>query len=406
MANLTNPEEDVDVRKLIQTSHLWITRNSVPMIIAALSALLLSFVDYEFYQKLTTASFEGLSFFGHALNLRLAGDFILLGLFGLVGVEVVESRSPGGVLHNPKGAVNILLATIGGVSVPPILYVGGVVLCYGFTSPTLSGWGCVTPTDIALSAIPALFIFGAGHPATKFLLLLAGLDDLIGIIIVALVYPDPSHPLHLPWLGLSLAGVGIAKLMKYMGVRPWWLYVVGPGSLSLAGFALSGVHFTLALVPVVLCMPHELRNRGEFEEPTSSEHSSVSEMKRILEHILPYGLAIFSFANCGVKFGQVGKLTGVVAISLVAGKTLGIAGGSWLASRFFRAPRPVGISQSEMWLVSLLGGIGFTVSVFIGGIGLPAGEFRDSAVLGAALTNTIIIIGPVISRFMRISRLE
>ncbi len=394
------------MRHFLKLSHLWITKNSLPMIAGALCALLLSFSDYGFYEEIVTSKIVSWTFFNHITNLRLIGDLILLGLFALVGAEVVESRSPGGVLHNPKGAANILVATLGGVSIPPLLYVIGVLSCYGFNTTVLNGWGCVTPTDIALSAIPAVFIFGAHHPATKFLLLLAGLDDLIGIVIVALAYPDPTHPLHLQWIILSLFGICMANLMKYMGIRRWWLYVLGPGSLSLVGFALSGVHFTLALVPIVICMPHELRDTGTFEEPTPSEHSSVSEMKRILEHILPYGLAIFAFANCGVKFGQVGKLTVIVTLSLVVGKTIGIAGGSWLAARYFRASRPNGISSSEMWMLSLLGGIGFTVSMFISGIGLPSGELRDSAVFGAALTGLTILLAPLMAKLVKVSRQE
>ena len=116
--------------------------------------------------------------------------------FAIAGSEVWEALLPGGALSNPKKAATPLLATVGGLAGPAAIYIIG---CYALGRGDITnGWAIPCATDIAFSYLVARFIFGQGHPAIAFLLLLAIADDAAGLVILAIFYP--SGKLHLTWL--------------------------------------------------------------------------------------------------------------------------------------------------------------------------------------------------------------
>jgi hypothetical protein len=124
------------------------------------------------------------------------------------------------------------------------------------------GWGIVTATDISLAWLTARLVFGSGHPAIDYLLLLAVVDDAIGLVIIAVFYPDPDHPVEPIYLLLVLAGVMVAFLLRKWHVwahtnkiQSWVPYVILAGSLSWIGLIKAHCHPALALVPIVPFMP-------------------------------------------------------------------------------------------------------------------------------------------------------
>lgn len=200
----------------------------------------------------------------------IADDIIMVFFFGLASKEITEAMLPGGSLNPPRKAANPLLATVGGVIGPILIYF--VLLnalhaadCFpaGFTYDMLSqGWGVVTATDIPLAWVTARCVFGSGHPAIDYLLLLAVADDAIGLVIIAIFYPDPEHPAEPVWLLLVLVGVFHAFLLRRWHFRmrrvthqSWVPYVAISGTLAWIGLAKAHLHTALALVPIVPFMP-------------------------------------------------------------------------------------------------------------------------------------------------------
>jgi Na+:H+ antiporter, NhaA family len=180
---------------------------------------------------------------------------------------------PGGALATPRKAAMPLLATAGGMIGPASIYVSGAFLLG--RSDLIRGWAIPCATDIAFSYLVARFVFGAKHPAIPFLLLLAIADDGLGLLILALFYP--TGEIHLALLaGFVAAAVGVALILRRLGVTNFWPYLLVSGSLSWVGFYRGGFHPALALVPVIFSMPHGRTDTGLFAEGRSGQMRSTS----------------------------------------------------------------------------------------------------------------------------------
>ncbi len=177
---------------------------SIPLLAGVVVAMVSANLAPEWYHR----TVEGLPFgdwslFGHELTLHyLVNDIFMVFFFGIAAKEITEACLPGGDLNPPAKAVNPLLATLGGVIGPVGVFFGGLWLLFqvGIYQPTddwgalMRGWGVPTATDIALAWLVARAVFGRGHPAINFLLLVAVADDAIGLVIIAVFYGDAAHP--------------------------------------------------------------------------------------------------------------------------------------------------------------------------------------------------------------------
>jgi len=214
-----------------------------------------------------------ISFFGHAPSLRfVANDLVICFFFGIAAKEITESVLPGGSLNPLKKAATPLIATLGGVLGPivvyfclvPIFNAAGMFQGDHDMATLYNGWGIVTATDIALAWVVAKKVFGEGHPAIDFLLLLAIADDGIGLIIVAIFYGDPNHPVQPIYLLVTMFGMLVAYgFRKIYYSRPigqrihqsWCLYVCICGPISWIGLIKASLHPALALCFIVPFMP-------------------------------------------------------------------------------------------------------------------------------------------------------
>ena len=166
---------------------------SIPLIAGVLTALAWVNAAPDSYRQFNHGHFWGPFSFHFVTN-----DIFMVFFFGLAAVEITQSCLPGGDLNPVRKAVNPLLATLGGVIGPVAVY---LLLNSLIGSPALTnGWGIPTATDIALAWLAARLIFGNNHPVIAFLLLLAIADDAIGLVIIALFYPDPHLPAEPSWL--------------------------------------------------------------------------------------------------------------------------------------------------------------------------------------------------------------
>ncbi|MFC6016921.1 Na+/H+ antiporter NhaA [Plantactinospora solaniradicis] len=320
------------------------------------------------------------------LDLSLAGwaaDGLLAIFFFVVGLELKREFVVGD-LRDPRRAVVPVLAALGGMALPALIYVA-VIAASG--SGAYAGWAVPMATDIAF-ALAVLAVIGSHlpHGLRAFLLTLAVVDDLIAILVIALFYTDQ---LSLPPLLGALVTIGVFGLLVQRRLTRWWV-LLPLGVLSWVLMHASGVHATVAGVLLGFTVP-VLTRPGERRRP--AEH---------LEHRwrpVSAGAAvpIFAFFAAGVALRGT-DLGGLirepvvlgVAAGLIVGKTLGIFGTTYLLSRFTRAELDEGIGWPDLFGVALLAGIGFTVSLLIGELAFGSGGEEDRFVKAAVLAGSLI----------------
>ncbi|WP_424186836.1 Na+/H+ antiporter NhaA [Actinokineospora sp. G85] len=321
-----------------------------------------------------------------------AADGLLAIFFFVAGLEL-KREFVAGDLRDFRRAVLPVAAAVGGMIVPALVYV-----LVNLGNPTaLSGWAIPTATDIAFAlAVLALISTHLPTALRTFLLTLAVVDDLIAILIIAVVYTQDLSPVPLALAAVPLA---LFALLVQKRVRSWWLLL----PLAVATWVLvheSGVHATVAGVLLGFAVPVVRRAPGEG--PGLAEH---------FEHRwrpLSSGVAVpvFAFFAAGVSIADAGGLGALthpitigIALGLVLGKTIGVVGATWLVQRFTRARLAEGLSWWDVLGLGMLAGIGFTVSLLIGELAFGVGSARDAEVkvgvlagsLTAALLATVLL---------------
>ncbi|CAN5424941.1 Na+/H+ antiporter NhaA [soil metagenome] len=326
------------------------------------------------------------------LDLTLGGwasDGLLAIFFFVVGLEL-KREFVAGDLRDPRRAVLPVLAAVGGMAVPAVVY---VLVNLGTSGDELRGWAIPTATDIAF-ALAVLAVVATHLPAAlrTFLLTLAVVDDLLAVTIIAIFYA--SHVSVLPLLG-ALAVLALFWVAVQRRIRSWWLLL----PLAVATWALmhaSGVHATVAGVLLGFAVPVARSHAagGPGAGPGLAEH---------FEHRfrpLSAGVAVpvFAFFAAGVTVGGTSGLTqaltdrvalGIVA-GLVVGKAVGILGTTYLVARFTRADLDASLGWLDVLCVAVLGGIGFTVSLLIGDLAFGPASARDDHVKVGVLAASVL----------------
>jgi NhaA family Na+:H+ antiporter len=322
-----------------------------------------------------------------------AADGLLAIFFFVVGAEL-KHEIVAGSLRNPKEAGVPVLAAMGGMVVPAVLYVS--IVSALAPEPALRGWAIPTATDIAF-ALAVLAIFGRGLPTALrvFLLTLAVVDDLLAIVIIAVFYTSGVNLWALLGSFAVIAAFGFAVRAKRLR---WWILV----PLAVVAWVLmheSGVHATIAGVLLGFCAP------------ARAIHGETTPRTQQLEHTvrpLSTGVALplFAFFAAGISLTgdttPLEALTDPVAIAimvaLVVGKLVGVLGVTALVTRITSLRLPDGIGLRDLLPVGFLTGIGFTVSLLIaelsfeGGIHEPAAKFAVlvASVLAALLAGVTL----------------
>lgn len=365
----------------------FLLENSLFLIIGAAIGLAWANLDHEGYEALLhfpiwQNDWIGTPHDGHRLVTLhfLVNDILMALFFAIAGKEVWEALLPGGPLSNPRKAATPLIATIGGVVVPALVYVGGAA-AIGQMSDLARGWAIPCATDIAFSYMVARLIFGAGHAAIPFLLLLAIADDAIGLLIIAVAYPQEEvRPV---FMLLAVAGVGICYLMRRLRWHSFWPYLLIGGGLSWLGFALTGLHPALGLLPIIPAMPHAHVDTGLFDWSRLEAHDTLSHFEHWWKNPVELILGAFGLLNAGVVFSAVGPATWLVLAGLMIGKPLGVWGFGVLASRVFGFGLPRGLRSRDLIIIGFAAAIGFTVALFVAAVAFPAGAAQDAAKMGA-----------------------
>ena len=278
------------------------------------------------------------------------------------------------------------IATAGGV-LGPIAVFFILRMVFNPQPDIVGGWAIPTATDIAYCWLFARFIFGAGHPAVTFLLVLAVLDDLIGMLIIATFYTSEVHPM---WMGLVVAAIIFCEIFRRMGVKSFWPYLVIAMPLSWVGLHYTGVHAALALVPIIPFMPHAERDAGIFAE--DDHHDTMNQFEHFFKPIVDVGLFTFGLANAGVLLSGealTASATWIIFLALLIGKTIGIFLFCALG-KSFGLTLPEGMDLKQSLAMGCVAGIGFTVALFVTTVAIQKGvvpnEVADELKLGALMS--------------------
>ncbi len=291
-------------------------------------------------------------------------DGLMALFFLLIGLEV-KREVVDGHLSKPSQVILPATAAIGGMLVPALIY----WFINRDNPAAVAGWAIPTATDIAF-ALGVLALLGKRVPVSLklFLMTLAIIDDLGAIIIIALFYSGT-----LSSLSLMLAGACLIALlaMNRMGVVKLGPYLV-IGLILWVCVLKSGVHATLAGVALALCIP--LRTKH-------AETSPLLSLEHALQPWVAYAiLPLFAFANAGVSLAGVTLESFThpvpmgIALGLLAGKTVGVFGLTWIAVKLRLAALPAEANWGQVLGVAILCGIGFTMSLFVGSLAFVPGS--------------------------------
>jgi Na+:H+ antiporter, NhaA family len=311
-------------------------------------------------------------------------DGLMAIFFFLVGLEIKREFVDG---HLSTWADRRLpvIAAAGGMIVPAMIY-----LAIAGSDPALiRGWAVPVATDIAF-AIGVLAILGSRAPASLklFLTTVAIVDDMGAVAIIALFYTAELNVTAL----IAAAGIWLAMMvLNRLRINALWPYLILAAFLWYATL-LSGVHATIAGVMAAFAIPFR---------PTPGAPDAQDSALHKLEHALVRPVAffivpVFGFANAGVSLKNVGlsslsePLPLGIALGLFLGKQLGIFGSVWAAVRLGIAVRPKDASWTQIYGVALLCGIGFTMSLFIGGLAFTGAAQSDSVKIG-------VLVGSLLS---------
>jgi Na+:H+ antiporter, NhaA family len=350
--------------------------------------------------------------------LHWINDGLMAVFFFLVGLEIKREILVG-ELANPRAAMLPIAAAIGGALVPALIYV-----LFNGGGAGSRGWGVPMATDIAF-ALGCLALLGSRIPfgLKIFLTAVAIVDDLLAILVIAFFY---SGGINVAALGVGFAMLGVLALANVFGVRAMSVYIAC-GVVVWLAFLESGIHATIAGVLVALTIParyridaptfavhahHILHQFDPNDDPRTPMLTNERQVQAVLEledlceqvaaplqrmlhwlHIpVQFGIMpLFALANAGVSLSgtSLGGATAPIAlgvvVGLVVGKVVGLFGASWLVVRSGIGELPQGVVWRHIFGVSFLGGIGFTMSLFIASL-----AFLDADRLAAAKLSILV----------------
>ena len=325
--------------------------------------------------------------YGLHLNLSLGGwaaDGLLAIFFFVVGLEL-KREFVAGDLRDPGRAALPIAAAIGGMVVPALIF---LAFTSGGADGASDGWAIPTATDIAF-AVAVLAVISTHLPAAlrTFLLTLAVVDDLLAITVIAVFY---TAKINLSALLLALVPLAVFAFLVQRRISSWWL-LIPLAALTWAFVHESGVHATVAGVLLGFCVP---------VLPSKTSGEGLAER---FEHVMRpisagFAIPVFAFFAAGVGFGGydgfVTALSDPIAVGVIAGLVVGKTLGVFGTTRLIAAVTHAALDASLRWIdvlgVSMLAGIGFTVSLLIGDLAYGEDPSRLAVMKVAVLTGSVL----------------
>ena len=356
------------------------------LLIAAIIALVISNSIFSelYFSTLEQYLFIGINDFGLKLSVHHWINDLLMAVFFFFVTLEIKREFIQGELSNLKKALLPIIGAVGGMVVPALVYVS---INFGNTE-TLNGWAIPSATDIAFS-LGILSLLGSRVPISLkiFLTALAIIDDLGAILIIAFFY---SGNLSITYLSLILISYILLLVLNKLGVKKFIPYLI-IGALMWFFTYKSGIHATIAGVLLASTIPHRIKDK-DFSLLIKLEHA-ISPYVAFL--IMP----IFAFANAGVSLAGLSLSSLLepvplgILLGLFIGKQVGVMVSSYLAVKLGAAQMPDNSSWLSLYGVSILTGVGFTMSLFVGNLAFAGSiHYMDGVkigVLSGSLLSTI-----------------
>ena len=353
------------------------------LLFAAVIALLISNSTYGSTYFSMLQKYITIGFGSFALKLTVIhwiNDVLMTIFFFLVSLEIKREMVQG-ELSNPKQALLPIIGAVGGMLVPAIIY---IIINLG-TPETLKGWAIPSATDIAFS-LGVLSLLGKRVPVSLkiFLTALAIIDDLGAIVIIAFFY---SGDVQTFYLFLMLAAVIVLFILNKFNIRSFTPYLL-IGILLWEFTHQSGIHATISGVLLALLIPHDKKN---------SSKSLLLRLEHGISKYVAFGIMpLFAFANAGVSLDGLsfGTLLNPVPLGIVCGlffgKQIGVFLFSYIAVKLNLATKPSNSNWLSLYAVSILTGIGFTMSLFVGNLAFIGSESYMDGVKIGVLTGSLL----------------
>lgn len=375
---------------------------SIPLILGVVVSVIWANTAPESYETFVYTPIAGETISLH----MIINDVFMVFFFAIAGVEIINSMGKGGALNPVKKAVTPLLATVGGVVTPIAVF---FILNAVMGSPEYAnGWGICTATDIAMAWLFAKLIFGKNHPAISFLLLLAVVDDAIGLVIIAVFYPAPGEQVQPQWLLLVAAAMLLAWGFRKIKIRYFEPYVLICGTISWIGMHQAHLHPALALVFIIPFLPRTGRTSYSEDEhgvDHAAGKSALHTFETRVGTMVDFGMFFFGLTNAGVGFSSVSGLTLIIFLAFLIGKSLGVCLFTFLAVKL-KAQLPQGMKWKDVLVTGVVAGMGLTVALFITENAFTSAVLQGAAKMGALCTVFILPVAFVLSKAVGVQRIN
>ncbi len=353
------------------------------LLFAAVVALIISNSEYSFVYFSTLQKYITIGFGSFSLKLTIIhwiNDVLMTIFFFLVSLEI-KREIVQGELSNPKQALLPIIGAVGGMLVPAVIYI-----LINLNSPeTLKGWAIPSATDIAFS-LGVLSLLGKRVPVSLkiFLTALAIIDDLGAIIIIAFFYSGNVQTFYLLLMLIAVVALFVLNRFNIRAFTPYLLI----GILLWDFTHQSGIHATISGVLLALLIPHDKKN---------SSKSLLLKLEHGISKYVAFGIMpLFAFANAGVSLEGLGfntLLTPVplgIVCGLFFGKQIGVFLFSYISVKLNFAQKPSSSNWLSLYAVSILTGIGFTMSLFVGNLAfVNSDSYMDGVKIGV-LTGSLL----------------
>ena len=357
------------------------------LLIAAIIALVISNSNFSelYFSTLEQYLFIGINNFGLKLSVHHWINDLLMAIFFFFVTLEIKREFIQGELSNFKKALLPIIGAVGGMVIPALVY---VIINFG-NAETLNGWAIPSATDIAFS-LGILSLLGSRVPISLkiFLTALAIIDDLGAILIIAFFY---SGDLSVSYLSLILISYIFLLVLNKVGVKKFLPYLL-IGSFMWFFTYKSGIHATIAGVLLASTIPHRVKEK-DFSLLIKLEHA-------ISPYVAFMIMPIFAFANAGVSLGGLSLSSLMqpvplgILLGLFVGKQVGVMIFSFIAVKSGAAEMPNNSSWLSLYGVSVLTGIGFTMSLFVGNLAFAENiQYIDGVkigVLAGSLLSTLL----------------
>jgi NhaA family Na+:H+ antiporter len=317
----------------------------------------------------------------------------------LIAQELYEALMPHGELHRWHHWGSPVLAALGGIAGTAAAY--WLFISASHQLMLAPAWPVPVAVDLAAGYYVMRLIYPHRHSATAFVLLAAAVTD--AIVMTVVTVQDPGFAVHFGGLGLLIAALAIAAVLRRRRVKAFWPYWLGCGPVAWTAFYWMGIHPALALVPIVPLLPHDARRREVFGDRLDG--TPIHHAEHEWNGIAQVAVFLFGLVNAGVILKEVDTGTWAVLVAAILGRPAGMLIANGLAiSAGFRLPGRM--RWRDLVVAALAMTSGFTFALFVSSAALPVGAVAQQVTIGALATIAGGLLAIAAARLLTVGRFK